>query len=79
MDSRIFLVGHGLAHSFGAMVTMCVCDLPNGTGGKNMKKFKEWLEPDSITETKIAEPAWDLLAYLAYDTVQQVCPSVCVV
>ena len=44
-----------------------------------MKKFKEWLEPDSITETKIAEPAWDLLAYLAYDTVQQVCPSVCVV
>ncbi|XP_065907939.1 transcription initiation protein SPT3 homolog isoform X2 [Dysidea avara] len=41
-------------------------------GGKNIKKFKEWLEPDSITKTKIAEQAWDLLAYLAYDTVQQV-------
>ena len=50
-------------------------------GGKNMKKFKEWLEPQSVTDTKIAEPAWDLLAYLSYDTVQQVCVSVfvCVV
>ena len=48
----------------------------SATGGKNMKKFKEWLEPQSVTDTKIAEQAWDLLAYLAYDTVQQVC--VCV-
>ena len=44
----------------------------NITGGKNLKKFKEWLEPDSITDTKILEQTWDLLAYLAYDTLQQV-------
>lgn len=43
------------------------------TGGKNLKKFKEWLESDAITDTKIVEQTWDLLAYLAYDTLQQVC------
>ena len=42
------------------------------TGGKNLKKFKEWLEPDSVADTKIVEQTWDLLAYLAYDTLQQV-------
>lgn len=41
-------------------------------GGKNLKKFKEWLESDAITDTKIVEQTWDLLAYLAYDTLQQV-------
>lgn len=43
-----------------------------GFGGKNLKKFKEWLDPDAITDTKIVEQTWDLLAYLAYDTLQQV-------
>ena len=56
-------------------VCMYICSIyvyVHATGGKNLKKFKEWLEADSITDTKIVEQTWDLLAYLAYDTLQQV-------
>ena len=54
-------------------VYICVYCISNTTGGKNLKKFKEWLESDAITDIKIVEQTWDLLAYLAYDTLQQVC------